>query len=165
MNSAKRMAYSSMSVALCVLLMFLGAVLELGVYAAPMLCGVIIACVGERYAKGTSLSVFAATAILCLILVPNIEENMMFAGILGWYPIFKPKFDAVPKYVRIIVKLLLFNTVTILIQAFLINVLMPEVLTTTMIISLLVLANITFILYDYCLPRMIYLFKRLLARF
>ena len=64
-NTAKRMALCAMLAALCVVLMVLGAVLELGMYAAPMLAGLLFIPVGQKYGKKYHGILFVASSLLC----------------------------------------------------------------------------------------------------
>ena len=108
-TSATRMAMCAMTAALCVVLMLLGAVLELGMYACPLLAGLCLVPIGKRFGRKYHITAFAATSILCLLIVPNMEENLMFLGLLGWYPIAKPHLDKLPRPIRPVCKGLIFN--------------------------------------------------------
>ena len=141
-----------MLAAVCVVLMLLGAVLELGMYAAPLLAGVCLIPYGRKYGTKHQLIVFAAVSLLSFILVPNVEQNLMFAGFFGWYPMLRPALGKIPKGLRITVKLLIFNAVIIAIEALVMLVLVPEALGSVLTVLLLVLGNVTFLLYDFVLP-------------
>lgn len=137
---------------MCLVLMLLGAVLELGMYAAPLLAGVCLVPYGRKYGTKYQLIVYAAVSLLSFMLVPNIEQNLMFAGFFGWYPLLRPGLGRLSKGLRITVKLLIFNAVIIAIEALVMLVLAPEVLGSVLTVLLLVLGNVTFLLYDFVLP-------------
>ena len=158
---AKRMAMCAMMAALCVVLMLLGAVLELGVYAAPLLGGLCFIPVGQVYGKKYHMILFAVSAILCFLFVPNIEQNLVFTGLLGWYPIVHPSLQKLPKWLRLPVKLLLFNAIIVGIEYLVMTVLVPEVMGGVLIWILLALGNITFLAYDFMLPRLKHLLVRI----
>jgi len=88
--ASKRMALCAMVAALCVVLMLLGAVLELGMYACPLLAGLCLIPVGQKYGRKYHILVYVVSGLLCFLFVPNIEENLLFVGLLGWYPIVRP---------------------------------------------------------------------------
>ncbi|MBQ4040946.1 MAG: hypothetical protein IJC91_07420, partial [Oscillospiraceae bacterium] len=134
------------------MLMLLGAVLELGMYAAPLLAGICLLPYGQKYGIKYQIIVYLAVSFLSFILVPNIEQNLMFAGLFGWYPALRPALQGLSKLPRIVVKLLIFNVTIIAIEALVMLVLVPEVLGGGLIAALLVLGNITFILYDCIIP-------------
>ena len=153
-NKAKRMAYSSVGIALSVVIMFLGAVLELGMYASPLIAGMILMFLGTKYGRKWHLSLYIATSILSVLLVPHIEANMMFVGFFGWYPIIRPSLQKLPKGISFAAKVIIFNLTVIVIEYIVVTVLVPEVLTKWMIAILLVIANVAFVMYDALIPRM-----------
>lgn len=159
--SAKRMALCAMMAALCVVLMLLGAILELGMYAAPLLAGLLLIPVGKLYGRKYHTLLFAASALLCFLLVPNVEQNLMFAGIFGWYPILRPILQKLPKWLRWPVKLVIFNALIVAIEALVMLVLVPEAMERVFLWILLILANVTFLAYDLMLPRLEGLIERI----
>ena len=163
-NQTKRMATCAMMTALCVVLMWLGAVLELGMYAAPLFAGLSLIIIGQKYGSKYQLTVWAASGILSFLLVPNMEQNLLYVELFGWYPVLHPKLQRLPKVLRLITKLLVFNAVVIVIEALVMFLLVPEVLSGWMIALLLILANITFLAYDFLIPRMEVLLKRITKR-
>lgn len=160
-HTARRMATCAMMIALCVVLMVLGAVLELGMYAAPMFAGLCLIPIGQKYGRNYQLTVWIATSLLSLILVPNIEQNLMYIGIFGWYPIVRPVLQTLPKWLRPVVKLLIFNVAIIVIEALVLYLFVPEALASWMIALLMILANITFLAYDFLIPRTEMIMKRI----
>lgn len=160
-TSAKRMATCAIMAALCVVLMVLGAILELGMYAAPLFAGLCFIPIGQKYGWKYHVTVYIASSLLCFLLVPNIEENLMLAGLFGWYPIVRPSLQKLPKLLSWIAKLLIFNVVVIAIEWLVMYVLVPEVLGGTLLWVLLILGNITFIAYDFMIPRMEVLMERI----
>ena len=153
-TATKRMAACAMMAALCVVLMVLGAVLELGMYACPLLAGLCFIPIGQKYGRKYHLILFAATALLSFFLVPNIEENLIFAGLFGWYPILRPVLQKLPGVLRWLVKLAVFNAVVVAIEWLVMTVLAPEAMADVMLWVLLALGNVTFIAYDFLIPRL-----------
>lgn len=150
-----------MMAALCVVLMMLGGILEIGAYAAPMFAGLCTIPVGQQFGKKPQLLLWVAASLLCFLLVPNVEENLIFAGFFGWYPILHPELQKLPKVPRMLAKLAVFNVVMIAIEALVILVLVPESLGAGYMLLLLVLANLTFLIYDNLIPRMEEVFRRI----
>lgn len=152
-SGARRMAICAMMTALCVVLMVLGAVLELGMYACPLFAGLCFIPVGQKYGRKYHVTLFAASALLCFLLVPNIEENLVFAGFFGWYPMVRPVLQKLPGVLRWICKVLLFNAVIIAVQWLVMTVLVPEMMGTIMLLVLLAMGNLLFVVYDLLVPR------------
>ena len=160
-TSAKRMATCSMMAALCVVLMVLGAILELGMYACPLFAGLCFIPIGQKYGRKYHITLYVASSIQCFLMVPNMEENLMFAGLFGWYPIVRPVLQKLPKVIRWICKLAIFNVVVIAIEWLVMTILVPEAIGGTLLWVLLILGNITFLAYDFMIPKMEILMGRI----
>lgn len=152
-QQSRRMALCGMTTALGVVLMVLGAILELGMYVCPMFVGLSLIPIGKRWGAKYHLLLWAAISLLCLMLVSNPEQNLMFIGFFGWYPALRPRLQRLPCLPRLAVKLALFNAIVIAIEALLIVVLVPEAMGTALTVLLLALGNVTFLLYDFAIPR------------
>ncbi len=152
-TAARRMAACAMMAAISVVLMLLGSILELGMYAAPILAGLCFIPVGQKYGRKYHIVLYVATDILCFLFVPNIEENLMFAGLFGWYPIVRPLLQKLPKFLKLMVKLAVFNIVIVVIEWLVMTVLAPETVGGVLLWVLLILGNITFLVYDCLIPR------------
>ena len=152
-QQAKRVAVCSMMAACSVVVMLLGAVLSLGMYLCPMLVGLSLMLIGREYGIRYQLMLWIVISVLCIILVPNPEENLMFAGLFGWYPALRPILERVPKSLRMLIKLLVFNTTVIALEALIIYVLVPEMLDSAMLFLLLLMGNVMFVMYDRVIPK------------
>ena len=152
MIRSKRLAACSLVASLCVVVMLLGALLELGIYAAPLICAVALLPIGQKYGTKYQLLVWAAVSLLSFILVPNPEQNLLFFGIFGWYPIARPALQRFPRMLRIVFKLALFNAVVIAVEALVMLVLVPEMMGAELMILFLVLMNILLLCFDRLLP-------------
>ena len=153
-QSAKRMAFCAVMAALCVVLMLLGAVLELGMYAAPLFAGLCLVPVGNRFGRKYQWLTYAATSVLCLLLIPNPEEVLFFIGLFGWYPLIRPELETLPKWLAATVKFVGFNFLIVAMESLVLAVLAPEVLEPGYAWFLLALGNLTFFLYDRLIPKL-----------
>ena len=162
MGQTKRLTICAMMAAVSVVLMLLGAVLQLGTYAAPLLTGMVLIPIGDRYGRKYQVMLWLVISVLCFMLLPAAEQNMMFAGLFGWYPIAYPTLQKLPRLLRLLVKLLLFNGVVIAMEALLLWVIAPEAMELTMMLLLLALGNVTFLLYDYLIPKTELILRRIL---
>lgn len=160
-TSTRRMAICSMMAALSVVLMVLGAVLELGMYACPLFAGLCFIPIGQKYGRKYHITLFVASSLLCFLMVPNMEENLMFAGLFGWYPIVRPSLQKLPKVIRWAAKLVIFNVVVIAIEWLVMTVLVPETIGGVLLWVLLILGNITFLAYDFMIPKVEVLLGRI----
>ena len=162
MGQTKRLTICAMMAAVSVVLMLLGAVLQLGTYAAPLLTGMVLIPIGDRYGRKYQVMLWLVISVLCFMLLPAAEQNMMFAGLFGWYPIAYPTLQKLPRLMRLPVKLLLFNGVVIAMEALLLWVIAPEAMELGMMLLLLALGNVTFLLYDYLIPKTELILRRIL---
>ena len=153
MNQTKRLAFCSMMAAVSVILMILGSILELGMYAAPMLAGLCILPVGRQFGRKYQAMVWLTVSALSFILVRSIEQNLMYFAVFGAYPMIRPQLERMGKWLSLAVKLALFNVVVISLEALIMLVFVPEVMGTGMTVLLLLLGNATFLLYDWAMPK------------
>lgn len=158
---SKKMASGAMLSALCLVLMLLGSVLELGIYAAPVLAGMLIVPYGEKYGRKYQLIVYAIISILSVLFVPGIEQNLMFVCFFGWYPMVREKLQKYPKLLRAVLKFLAFNAVVIGIEALIMFGFAKELMGSTLVWVLILLGNITFAVYDFAITRIEKVFGRL----
>lgn len=164
MKQSKRIAMCGMMAALSVVLMALGAALGLGMYVSPLLAGLCLIPIGNAYGKKYQVILWLAVSALSLILVPNIEENLMYLCLFGCYPIIRPHFQKLPKVLRFITKLLFFTVVFTALQLLIVLVLVPEAMGFWMMVTLIVLADVTLMVYDFVLPRIEWILQKRLGR-
>ena len=153
MSQSKVIATCGIMAALGVVIMIIGGVLGIGMYVSPLIVGFCLIPIGEKYGRKYQVSLWIVISILSFMLVPNIEQNLMFLCLFGPYPILYPYFQKLPKGIRLIVKLIFFNVVVIALEMLIMKVLIPEVMAKGLLIGLLIAANVIFICYDWLIPR------------
>lgn len=160
MRKSNMIATCGMTAALSVVVMVVGGILGLGMYISPMIAGFCLLPIGRKYGVKYQWVLWAAVSLLCFILVPNIEENLMYVSLFGLYPILYPNFERLPKRLKWVCKLLYFNIVVVAVEALIVLVLVPEIMTTAMALMLLAMGNVTFLCYDFLIPRWELLMQR-----
>lgn len=165
MQKTKTIAACGMMTALSVVIMLLGGVLGLGMYASPMIAGFCLMYIGQEYGVKYQWTVWAAVSLLSVMLVPNAEENLMYICFFGLYPILWPLFEKLPWKLKWVCKLLYFNLTVIAVEALVMLVLVPEVMGAGLMIGLLALGNVLFLCYDFMIPRSHLLFQKYFGRF
>ena len=104
------MAYCGMAAALSVALMLLGAILPLAMFIAPAVAGFLILTVCVECGRKMAFTSYAAVSLLGLLFVPDKEVALIFAVLLGYYPLVKSAFERIrPAFLRVGCKLLLCN--------------------------------------------------------
>ena len=165
MNSSKRIAECGMMAALCVVIMIVGAWLGIGLYASPMFAGLFLIPAGRKYGRKYHLALWLAVSIMSLILVPEIEQNLVFLCFFGCYPILQPYFHRiVKKPLRVAAKFLYFNIVIFAVEWLVMYVLAPEAESFVMLLTFMVLFNFTFVCYDFVVPRFEVLLNRYVGK-
>ena len=153
-----------MVAALCAAIMLLGQVIGVGMYVSPMLCGMVLLPVGSMYGKKTQILTFLAVTLLSFMIVSDIEQNLMFACIFGWYPAIYDVLQKKKNPWRIFCKFAIFNAVVVPLQLLLCYILVPQDYGTWMMILLIALFNATFFCYDKLIPRMQVKLETLVSR-
>lgn len=117
-GSAKRIAVGAVLAALACVILLIGGVLELLDMTAAAVASAVVLIGCLEYGFRTSLTVYAVSALLTLILMPTATSTIYYALLLGYYPIFKLFIDVkhkLKKPIRILLKLLVFNLACLLI--------------------------------------------------
>ena len=156
---AALIAFGGMMAAVAVVIMNLVGLIPVATFVCPMLCMMILTLVVRFCGKRIGWAWYGAVMILSALFAPDKEAAAIFA-FLGYYPLLKPAFDK-RKSAKLL-KCLFFNCVILLMYWLLIHLLgmayiaaeyaeMGRALTAVM----LVLGNVTFILLDKLLDKMI----------
>lgn len=155
---SRKTAFCGVLAALSVLLMLLGSALQVGTYAAPMLAAFLQIPVLEEYGPRWAMLLYAAAAVLALLLVPETELALFYLLAVGYFPALRGGLERVrPAVLRWGLKLLAFNSGTALVYLLLFALLGPAVGRELlqdgpgMLALLLVLGNVSFALYDRAL--------------
>ncbi len=163
---AKPLALGGVLAALAVVLLLLGGMIPVGTYAAPMLAALPLTVLLAELPRRLCAVWYAVTAMLAILLCPDRETAFVFV-FLGWYPILRPALDRLPRLPRLLCKLLIFNAAVAALYALLILVFRLEALVnearetgTALLIVLLLLGNLSFLLFDLVLRRMTALYER-----
>ena len=161
-STAKELALGGMFTALGVVFLCLGGIVPLALYACPILASAVLLPVRENCRRSVVWSCYAAIAVLGTLLGPDKESALLFV-FLGYYPIVKPRFDAIRRRpLRLAAKLLLAIAAVGAEYAFLLFVLRLEAVVTApaLLWATAALGLALFLLYDLCLDRLTALYRR-----
>ncbi len=146
------MALGGVMAALAVVVMSLGGLIPVATFVCPMVCMLLLVAVISRCGNRVAWAWYGTVAILSLLLGPDKEAAAVFV-FLGYYPILKPKMDALP--LKWLWKLLYFNAAILLMYWLLLNLFgMAEILAefeemgTVLTLVTLVMGNVTFFMLD-----------------
>lgn len=153
MKYTRAVALCGVIAALSIVLMAVGGLLGIGLYAAPMLAGLCLLPAGRFLGVKYHVMLWLVVSALSFLLVPDVEQNLMFLCLFGCYPILRPALQRLPRMLRPLCKLLFFNAAAVALEALVLLVIVPEALEPGMLLLLLALGNLTFLLYDLLIPR------------
>ena len=166
-NKASRLALCGVLAALALAVMFLGGVLPFAAIACPVLASLILIPVYCECGQRWGWCWYLAVSVLSLLLVSDPEVPLLFL-FLGYYPMIK-KYLGRLRALRWPAKLLYVNLAiaaayAAMIYVFQLSAVIQELKTTgaLMLALSLLLANVSFVLYDLLIARLeIFYFVRL----
>lgn len=156
-----------MLAALGVVLLWLGSIVEVVDISMAVVASLFCVFAVIEYGKSAPWLVFAVTAILSLILLPQKTPAAMYALFFGYYPILKEKLERLPRALSWVLKEVVFNVALVLMLVLSRFLLFGnEAQTLWFYIAFTVLAEVAFPIYDIALTRLISLYLyRLRKRF
>ena len=159
-RQSRQTALCGLLAALSVVILSLGSLIPLATFACPMLAMVCLLPVVRSYGGRTALLVYTAVSVLALLLCAD-KEAACFYLFLGWYPALRPQLGRLGRVAGIAVKCGLFTLAMTAMYATLLFLFQMEAIVAEfaeysawMIAGLLVLGNVTFLLFDRMLERL-----------
>jgi hypothetical protein len=169
-ENTRRLALCGVLAALAAAILLLGGVIPAATFCCPVLASLTLVPALAQCGKKWALTLYAAVAVLGLLLCPDKEAAFLFLA-LGYYPVLKPRLDALRPLPRAACKALVFNAAVCAVYAFLLAVLRMDALRAEfagtqawLLAALLVGGNLVFFLYDLVLTRLGPVLGRLLRR-
>ena len=155
-SESRKIALSGVFGSLAAVLMLMGGILQLATYVAPALAGILIVPVAIEFGIKTGYVLYAAIGLLSLFVVPDKEMSLIFVFFLGFYPLLKAQWA---------VKLAVFNACIvgmygIILFLFPIGAVVEEFESMGIPFTglLLLMGNVTFVIYDVAVARIIGLY-------
>lgn len=175
MKTTSRVALGGLMGALSLLCLLL-TLFPYATYALPALAGVCLFPVVIECGKRYGLMVYVATAILALLITPDVEAKILYVAFFGYYPLIKSIAESRRnRFTEWLIKLAVFNAAVVAayglmariglsLEDFAIKgVALPL---SAVLIGFLLAGNAVFVLYDVALTRVLPLyFSRLQPRF
>lgn len=165
-TQARQLALGGVLASLAVVILILGGLIPVGTYVAPMLASLPLIALLAELPMSLCIGWYAVVATLSVLLCPDRETAFVFV-FLGWYPIVRPALDRLPKLPRLASKLLIFNAAVaalygLLLLVFRLEALIAEARETGAVLfaALLLLGNLTFLLFDVLLERLTAIYQR-----
>lgn len=167
MKTSVKVSLGGAVAALSLVLMFMSALIPFGTFAFPTFAGMLLTVIVIEMGFGYAVAVYAVTALLSFLLVPDKEAALIYTVFLGFYPIIKGLIERIKnKVLQYVIKFALFNVCMIGEFFIAVNLLsIPEssyyVFGLNIPLIFLLLGNVFFVIYDICITRLvtIYLLK------
>lgn len=106
-RKSKRLALCAVLCALGVVILGVGAVLEVMDITTTMLASLLLLPIMLCYGNGYAFMAYAVTGVLSVILMPYSFAPWMYLGLAGYYPMIKCKLDRLPRALGYLLKALL----------------------------------------------------------
>ena len=154
--SIKRLTFCAMLVALGVIFLGIGALIEVLDISMAVIASICVIIPMIEYGKGTPWMVYGAISVLSLLLLPNKFPAALFALFAGFYPILKEKLERKNTVIRWILKELIFNiSLAIIVLLYFFLFFKGTIQVPWMIAVAIILAELVFILYDKAISKLI----------
>ncbi len=169
-NKTKNTAVCGLMIALSVVLMMLTTLVPVFMYVIPIVTGLLVLFIADVSNKKWGMGVYFSTAFLSLLLITDKEAALTYTLFFGYYPLIKDIIEKLPKWIAWILKFILFNLAAVgigVISFYLFGVSGDEYneFGKYTIPILLIMANIAFILYDFCLTKNRFILTRISEKF
>ena len=160
-------AYCGITVALSTVIM-LAALIPSLTYLLPAVSGICIWTVSEQINRKWGLLAYAASALLCFMLIPEIEADLYYLFFFGYFPLVKEPLEKIrPKVLAYITKLAVFNASVVTAFFILSHIMNLEQILEGLegfgdmaVYVLWGAANVAFVMYDLCLGNLFYAFRK-----
>ena len=154
--------------ALSVAILAMGGLLPLATYCAPMLAGIALVPVLGECPQKYGWMTWAAVSVLAVLLVPDRELSLVYALVLGPYPMLKRRIDRLGSaWVRTLCRLIVFNLAVLVCYGLLLVVFpLPGLMEgftaggALLTAATLVTGNLAFLVYDAALRAVAVLYAR-----
>ena len=157
-----KIAIGGVLTATAVLIMLLGSVVPFATFVSPCLSAICVFYYCLEFGAGAALIVYASISLASLLLAPDKELAFVFIFVMGYYPAVKQACEKLgSKFIAYLIKFAVFDVSVLLMYWLLLRVFMLapvkaefEQYTPAIVAGMLVVANITFFLFDIILTRM-----------
>lgn len=157
-KKTRAVAFAGIISALCVVLLYLGSIIDVLDYSVSAICGILVTLISVEFGNRTGLSVWIVSSILSLLILPQKFSALLFILFCGWYTFVKKTYEKLPRAVSWMLKLITFNAVLLVIFFITLKVLLIEGLGFVSVAGIVVISNFVFIIYDILLTKLTFLY-------
>ncbi len=165
-SQSRKMALCGVMAALAAAVLIWGSLIPFATFTCPMLAMLCMIPAVCEYGTGTALTMYIAVSILGLLLCPDKEIALLYV-FLGWYPGIQSKVNNLPRFLSLAVKCILFSAAVIVMYSLILYLFQMEAVveefseySSVMVAGMLILGNVTFLLYDRVLVNFFRLYRK-----
>lgn len=165
-RQSRKMALCGVMAALSAAVLIWGSLIPFATFTCPMLAMLCIIPAVCEYGAGTALTMYTAVSVLGLTLCPDKEIALLYV-FLGWYPGVQSKVNNLPRFVSLAVKCVLFSAAVVAMYSLVLYLFQMEAVveefseySSAMVAGMLILGNMTFLLYDRVLVNFFRLYRK-----
>ena len=156
--STKKLTMCAMLGALGVVMLYLGALIEVIDISMAVIASLLCVIAVIEYGGSAPWMIYGVTAILSVLLLPNKTPALFYALFFGFYPILKEKYEKKARVIAWILKFITFNISLAIMGVAAVYLVLgtnSALLNPIYIGIVVVLAEVVFVLYDIALTRLI----------
>lgn len=171
-NQTLKIAFGGIVTSLSLLFICLGGIIPVMTYAMPAVAGMMLMPIVAELGTAWAWTVYAASAVLGILLGPAKDAALAYILLFGYYPIAKAIIEQhlQNRIARLLAKLVLFNVA--MVAAFVVSIYVLAVPLSSFTIAgvylpgaLLLLGNVAFLFYDYAINGVVIFYFRRLHNF
>ncbi len=168
MRSSKIISLCGVFSAVSVVLMLFTGIFPFSTFLMPAISGFVLFALSLEVGRRNAIIAFFAVAIISFLTTPDREAAVIFTALLGYYPIAKCYIEKIRyKQIAYVVKVVLFNASIASVYYLAITLFSLEELVaefaksgSIMVAAFIVVANLTFLVYDYSLHNLTVFYHR-----
>ena len=153
-SQSRKMALCGVMAALSAAVLIWGSLIPFASFTCPMLAMLCMIPAVCEYGAGIALTMYTAVSVLALLLCPDKEIALLYV-FLGWYPGVQSKVNNLPRFLSLAVKCILFSVAVVIMYSLILHLFQLEAVveefseySSAMVAGMLILGNMTFLIYD-----------------
>lgn len=155
---SKKITLCAIFASLSLVIMYLGSILDIMDLTAAALASMLVYLSVIELGGYYPYALWLICSVLGIIILPTKTGVLCYGLFAGIYPMFKLFFDRMNKILAWILKLSMFNTALIILMILAKRVFMTEFESVTFTWIFAVLGNVTFVLYDIAMTKLLILY-------
>lgn len=155
MNKTKKLSLAGILSALAVILLLIGSLFQVLDLATAAMAAVVVLVAVAELGCGWAFGIYCTCSVVSLLAVPNKLPAFVFAAFLGYYPVIKVFLNRIkPKFLSYAVRIICFDLFLAATLFFAKELIFIDAEIKQFWYLLVILANITFVVFDFALERL-----------